>query len=246
MNNITSARKTKAKCSIDGCENYVHGRVNGAPLCGKHYQRWWKYGDPKHSKTRYDQCTVNDCLNKPRSMSSPYCEMHYYRLYRNGSMELKKPKETLEHSHGYVLFYAPDHPLTLRHSGAHEYMHRVVFYDYHGKGPFNCNWCGKQVTWDDMHVDHLNSVRDDNRIDNLVASCPTCNQWRGKERMTKTMREKYGTWIEFNGKRKLLAEWAKEIGISRSTLQARLAKGWSIKRALTEPRGKTGPKRTKL
>lgn len=39
-------------------------------------------------------------------------------------------------------------------------------------------------------------------------------------------------WIEFNGKCQLLTEWAKELGISDSTLHARIKK-WGINKALS-------------
>lgn len=39
-------------------------------------------------------------------------------------------------------------------------------------------------------------------------------------------------WIEFDGKRQLLTDWAKEIGVSNSTLHARIKK-WGINKALS-------------
>jgi len=190
-------------------------------------------------------CTVDGCINKARSLTSPYCEKHYYRIRRNGSVELKEvsriPPKRL-HTHGYILLYVPDHPLAVRHTGPYEYEHRVVYYDMYGEGPFKCNWCGKEVSWRDMHIDHLNDKRDDNTPDNLVASCPVCNQSRGRDKQTLTMRELHGRWIEYNGQRKMLSEWAKELGISRVSLNWRMDSGWDLERALTERRGKCGPK----
>ena len=46
--------------------------------------------------------------------------------------------------------------------------------------------------------------------------------------------------IEFNGRSQTLTQWANELGITRSSLQNRLAAGWSLERALTE--GKRGKK----
>jgi hypothetical protein len=94
-----------------------------------------------------------------------------------------------------------------------------------------------------MHVDHLNEIVDDNRPENLVASCPLCNQWRGRDKMIDKMRRLYGIWIDFRGQRRMLTDWAESIGITRTALQARLKAGWSLERALTEPRGKFGPRR---
>jgi hypothetical protein len=41
--------------------------------------------------------------------------------------------------------------------------------------------------------------------------------------------------LEFNGKSQSLAQWAREIGISRDTLGKRLESGWSVEKALTTP-----------
>ncbi len=42
-------------------------------------------------------------------------------------------------------------------------------------------------------------------------------------------------FVELNGNRKLLVEWAEETGISRWTLASRLRAGWSPERTLTTP-----------
>lgn len=52
-------------------------------------------------------------------------------------------------------------------------------------------------------------------------------------------------WVTMNGKRQHLAQWAKELGISRSTVTMRVRAGWSLKRALTEP-GRTNKRRKML
>lgn len=42
-------------------------------------------------------------------------------------------------------------------------------------------------------------------------------------------------FLEFNGKRQSLAEWAAECGITYNTLANRVNRGWPLERALTEP-----------
>lgn len=44
-------------------------------------------------------------------------------------------------------------------------------------------------------------------------------------------------WIEYEGQRKYLEQWAKETGIGRETLRTRLKLGWSVKDTLTTPVG---------
>lgn len=43
--------------------------------------------------------------------------------------------------------------------------------------------------------------------------------------------------IEFQGRTQTLAEWARELGLPQGLLWHRLGSGWSVERALTEPRG---------
>src|SRR5882672_6628626 len=50
-------------------------------------------------------------------------------------------------------------------------------------------------------------------------------------------------YLEFNGERLTVTQWAKKIGIRSDTLFRRLSAGWSIERALTEKRHKTGTQR---
>ena len=42
-------------------------------------------------------------------------------------------------------------------------------------------------------------------------------------------------FIDFNGKKQCLADWAAELGIDRRTLRSRLESKWSIERAMTTP-----------
>jgi hypothetical protein len=59
-------------CTVDGCGNSLKSRG----YCGKHYQRWYKYGDPtllsSHSTIA---CTFPGC-STPMSKKK-LCGMHY-------------------------------------------------------------------------------------------------------------------------------------------------------------------------
>lgn len=197
-------------------------------------QRW--------SQKEFRSCCVEGCGEPATRIGAQMCEKHYCRMRRSGSHQrkLRVVPETTPHTHGYVLEYAPDHPLARSHCRV--YQHRIVFYEEHGDGPFCCHWCGCTVTWDDMHVDHLNDVRSDNRPSNLVSSCPTCNQARGRHKMRKSMKESRGIHFSAHGVTMCIADWARHLGVSRATINFRLAHGWRMESVLSPRSGKTGPK----
>ena len=186
-------------------------------------------------------CTVDGCGKPIRSAHSPYCAMHYHRLYRNGTLEtVVTHRETYISSNGYVLRRAQGHPLAS--CGHYGYEHRLVYHHHRGSGPFSCHWCGNpDLTWKTLHIDHLNDNKRDNRIENLVASCPVCNQARGRHKATASIRQSVGKMLTYNGITKCMSEWSREYDLSRNAIEVRLQKGWSVHEALTRPRGKFGP-----
>jgi hypothetical protein len=194
------------------------------------------------ARRRYDICQVAECKTKVRGCYTAYCEMHYGRIRRNGTTEkiCDHPKPWRLHTHGYILLYESEHPLA--QSNGYVYEHRKVFYDAYGDGPFVCHWCDAEVGWANMHVDHVNGRRDDNALDNLAPSCARCNQARGIPKMRESIRQKQGVWIECFGRRQTLVDWAEELSISPQAVSYRLKSGWPIEKALSEPRGKYGPK----
>lgn len=66
--------------------------------------------------------------------------------------------------------------------------HRKVLFDHIGPGWHPCNWCGKDVEWQNgqrpggvnLVVDHLDGNRFNNVPENLVPSCQSCNAARNK------------------------------------------------------------------
>ena len=227
-------------CAVCGnAITHQPGRGKARKYCGEACQ-------DKANKTRLDnrafaQCSVEGCSNDAVRVGHQMCERHYMRARRNGTTEFvgNVIPGDLPHTGGYLMQAAPGHPRAL--GGYRAYQHRVVFTEAHGEGPFNCHWCGVVVTWSDMHVDHLDADKQNNDINNLVASCPVCNQQRGHERMMTTLRANTG--VAILGATKTLNEWAAQYGITRASIVSRIKAGWSVERAVTEPKGKTGPAR---
>lgn len=164
------------------------------------------------------------------------------RVRRHGSTERRSTLKpgVIEHTGGYLLEHRPGHPLS--RLSKRVYQHRAVFHQHHGEGPFKCHWCGIQVTWETMHVDHLNDVVTDNDIGNLAASCARCNQARGLPKMRLTMK-RAGRLITAHGMTMCVSDWARHLGLARWTLMGRLAKGMPPDEAMTADRAATGPAR---
>ncbi len=65
-------------CAINGCGSPV--KYKG--LCGKHYKRQWRHGDPTKTMINMEggTCQAEGC-NKPRKTWG-YCHTHYIRVSR--------------------------------------------------------------------------------------------------------------------------------------------------------------------
>lgn len=87
---------------------------------------------------------------------------------------------TYESPDGYVKYIGYAHPATNASGITSE--HRIVLWDKLGGKDANCHWCEKPLSWaktypEDgaMVTDHVNTVKNDNRPENLVPSCALCN-----------------------------------------------------------------------
>jgi hypothetical protein len=78
-------------CSVDGCD----GPTVGRDLCRKHYQRWWKHGDPLYEKSR-SHPDVSKALCSELGCSDPvigrgWCSTHYQRWRIHGTPDDPRP-----------------------------------------------------------------------------------------------------------------------------------------------------------
>ena len=81
------------------------------------------------------------------------------------------------------------------------------------------------ITLDHIDGNGRNAQIKNNKLENLQTLCLRCH---GKK-------DARNHWIEFNGERHILTEWAIRIGINYQTILWRLRDGWLVKEALTTP-----------
>lgn len=143
-------------------------------------------------------CTRPDCTKPARSATAELCPMHYHRLYRHGDVNADMRTIKTGTPRTYRRVRAKGHPLADKSGGVYE--HRFVLFEEIGEGPHDCNWCGRSLDWHapkgdrgSLTVDHLNGDKADNRLENLVPSCPPCNGARAQGDRRKALAQ-FGAW----------------------------------------------------
>jgi hypothetical protein len=72
------------------------------------------------------------------------------------------------------------------------------------------------------------------RIDNEKGYEPGNCKWATRAEQSRNNRR--NVWIEYNGQKKTVCDWADELNMKRSTLSYRIVKaGWDVERAFTTP-----------
>jgi hypothetical protein len=71
------------------------------------------------------------------------------------------------------------------------------------------------------------------RIDNAKGYEPSNCRWATREEQNGNMRT--SVRLTHDGRTQCVSAWAREMGLSATTLVARLRNGWSVERALTAP-----------
>jgi hypothetical protein len=71
------------------------------------------------------------------------------------------------------------------------------------------------------------------RIDNDVGYSKENCRWADRKTQARNTRKNH--WVEINGQRKIIADWALELGISPITVASRLNQGWDEQRAIVTP-----------
>ncbi len=108
----------------------------------------------------------------------------------------------------------------------------AAYSSYGGRGIRVCErWMEYKNFLADMGVrpEGLSLDRVDNDRDYELANC----RWITHKEQQRNKRN--SRWIEFNGQRKTLGEWAEIYGIVRQVISTRLRCGWSLEDSFTKP-----------
>lgn len=160
-----SVTKMLATRKAKGIESFP--KCDGTPecTCGRHWERTQKYRDQQR-----DRFTGRDITWSKKIADT------LRGTYQGGIAAGRSITKN-----GYVALTGSTHPLA--HRGT-VLEHRQALYDVIGPGTHPCHWCKTPVDWDKgnriggLHVDHLNNDHQDNRLENLVPSCLSCNWQR--------------------------------------------------------------------
>jgi len=71
------------------------------------------------------------------------------------------------------------------------------------------------------------------RIDNDGPYSPENCKWGTWDEQYRNRRQT--VWIDFQGERKCQKDWCRQFGLDEATFTARLKRGWTLERALTQP-----------
>ena len=101
----------------------------------------------------------------------------------------------VDNASGYVIYVGFNHPVATPKGLTRH--HRMILWDKLNGKDADCAYCGKHLYWskrapydrDAMTVDHVNSVRHDNREENLVPCCASCNTRRAMNNRDKKPKE---------------------------------------------------------
>ena len=112
---------------------------------------------------------------------------------------------------------------------------------YSLRGISMCNeWKDFQIFYDDMYESYIDHVNEYGEKDTTIDRIDVDRNYEKENCKWSTLREQFNNktnnhFIEYNGERNTVANWARKLNMSYSVLISRIQRGWSIERAFTTP-----------
>ena len=183
------------------------------------------------------KCSAHQCGRDAAYKAVQLCQMHYFRMRRNGSLERlpTSRQQRVITPNGYVRVYDPGHALA--DQGGYVFEHRHVVWAIVGEDCGPCRLCGRPESWATCHVDHKDEDRKNNTESNLRVLCRGCNVSRGLTPESQALRSGVDL-VEFDGRRLTAHEWARDprVFVSGRTIRCRKKSGMSDFDALFAPK----------
>jgi hypothetical protein len=109
------------------------------------------------------------------------------------------------------------------------------YHNYGGRGvKVSAEWDDFMNFYDWAMTHEYNDSLTIDRIDVNGNYEPTNCRWANDSTQHNNRRD--NIFLDFQGRRMTIAEWAKEINVPYPTLRGRISRGWSVEKALTTPR----------
>lgn len=141
-----------AHCSVDGCPNSHYAKT----YCRIHYNRWARQGVPHTLQELAPSACIAEGCDRPPNRRG-LCELHRMRLWRLGTLELKRS------GLGYI--------------GAHRRVYRAK-----GKASehacVRCAGCAQQWAYDHLDTDELSDTNGtySAKPEHYVPMCRSCHK----------------------------------------------------------------------
>jgi hypothetical protein len=171
------------------------------------------------------RCSVSGC-NKRTGNRRYYCEAHYFRIRRNGNTGKTRIKKIYSHLKSKTAEYRAWAAMIGRCYNSNN----PRFPYYGGRGVKVCSrWRTFENFLRDMGEKPGQSFSLD-RINTNGNYSPSNCQWATHSQQM--INRRTSRVIRFRRQSKTVVEWARETGLKRETITARLNRGWSVRRAL--------------
>ncbi len=183
------------------------------------------YQDPEREDL---WCGVNDCGR--RAHARGLCRTHYERLRIHGDVDAARPIG-LHELHG--LRSAPEYAIWDAIVQRCENPKHKNFFRYGGRGIKICRrWRGSFSAFLADMGSRPSPAHEIERINNDLGYEPSNCKWATRKEQMLNARS--NVWLEFNGRRMRLTEWAAELGVRPGKLYGRRHLGWPVERILTQ------------